>query len=196
MLVPVLRWIIARHRPDLPVEARVADFSRLRKPPRKLSDQIRVAVELYPCDVVFVHRDAERQPPADRREEIRVALQSLADFTTPHVCVVPRRMSEAWLLIDEAAIRSAAGNRNGTMKLALPPLAKLEDLPDPKALLHRLLEQASGLKGRHLDKFHPAQQVLSVAEYIEDYTPLRRLPEFRTLERDVRAFLDDWTPGE
>jgi hypothetical protein len=39
-----------------------------------------------------------------------------------HIPVVPVRMTEAWLLADEFAIRSAPGNPNGTQSLDLPDL--------------------------------------------------------------------------
>jgi hypothetical protein len=40
----------------------------------------------------------------------------------PVVCVVPVRMMEAWLLIDEMAIRRVAGNPNGRIPIELPVL--------------------------------------------------------------------------
>ena len=51
------------------------------------------------------------------------------------VCVVPVRMQEAWLLIDEAALRRAAGDPNGTQPLAMPDVQRLEELADPKQLI-------------------------------------------------------------
>ena len=35
--------------------------------PRGLSERIRAAVELYPCDLLFIHRDAEGEPPPRMR---------------------------------------------------------------------------------------------------------------------------------
>jgi hypothetical protein len=44
-------------------------------------------------------------------------------------------MTEAWLLIDEKAIREAAGNPKGRQPLNLPKPSKTEELSDPKETL-------------------------------------------------------------
>ena len=64
------------------------------------------------------------------------------------ICVIPVRMTEAWLLIDEKAIRIAAGNRNGTEILEIPKLHELESLPDPKKLLYELIISEAVLHGQ------------------------------------------------
>src|SRR5262249_34801620 len=99
---------------------------------RTLSDRIQKSIELYPCDLLFVHRDAEKELPERRRNEIRQAIELVSKETSflPIVCVVPVRMQEAWLLFDEPALRRAAGNPNGRMILQLPHLGELEGLPD------------------------------------------------------------------
>ena len=107
--------------------------------PRKLSERID-SVELYPCDLLFVHRDAESAPIEEREAEIRKALEKSSVDSVRVVCVVPVRMQEAWLLIDEAALRRAAGNPNGTQPLAMPDVQKLEELADPKQLISRTSE--------------------------------------------------------
>lgn len=76
------------------------------------------ALALYPCDLIFIHRDAERQPPDLRRSEIVRALQEVENSDAqrpPAICVIPVRMQKAWLLFDELAIRKAAveANRQG-----------------------------------------------------------------------------------
>ncbi len=72
----------------------------------------------------------------------------------PHVPVIPIRMTEAWLLLDEAQIRRVAGAPNDKTALDLPRAGKVESLPDPKALLKTTLARASGLKGRRLEQFN------------------------------------------
>ncbi len=87
------------------------------------------------------------------------------------------------LLVDEHALRRAAGNPDGTEPIEMPPLRALEGLSDPKAALRVCLERASGLKGRRLTQFDRVAARRRVAEEIEDYSALRALPAYRELER-------------
>jgi hypothetical protein len=127
VLLPILTWSLKQHEVT-PVVPQWADFSRIPRQ-RNTEERLRTVLELYPCDVLFVHRDAEARPSNLRREEIADALRWTM---VRHIPVVPVRMTEAWLLADELAIRSAAGNPNGTESLNLPNVRTLEDLPDPK----------------------------------------------------------------
>ena len=143
ILLPILTWSLKQQEVKA-VVAQWADFSRIPRQPNT-EERLRAALLLYPCDLLFVHRDAEAQPSNSRREEIAHALR----FTdVAHIPVVPVRMTEAWLLADETAIRSAAGNPNGMENLNLPELRRLEDLNDPKKVLHDALIVASGLNAR------------------------------------------------
>lgn len=99
-------------------------------------------------------------------------------------------MTEAWLLSDEAAIRHAAGNRSGRQPLDLPELTQLERLPDPKAVLHELLRQASGLQGRRLKQFRVTQSAQRVASLIADFSHLRQLSAFRMLESAMQEMIE------
>ena len=147
--------------------------------------------------MLFVHRDAEREPRTKRVDEIRSAIQHIsADFFVgrPYVCVVPVRMTEAWLLFDEGAIRQAAGNPRSATPLYLPPLAKVEDLPDPKAVLHEALRRATDKPVRRLRKFRTGQAVYRLAELIQDYSPLRKAPAFQTLENELHLVLPEVAP--
>ena len=105
------------------------------------------------------------------------------------VAVVPDRMTEAWLLIDEAALRSAAGDPRGMVPLGMPLVQQLERLPDPKKTLHDLLRAASGLTGRRLRKFRMDQAVHRLAQGIQDYSPLRDLSAFRALEEEMEQIV-------
>lgn len=179
------------------IQADFADLRRLPSPPRNLSSRIHEALKYYPCDVLFVHRDAEDQDPELRYREIQEAMESLdASITKPqYVCVVPVRIQEAWLLIDAAAIRRAAGNPNGTEDFALPAVGVIESIADPKALLYDLLKAASELKGRRLKKLRPEKYVRLIAENILDFSALRQLPAFRRLEADILRLADN-APSE
>jgi len=59
-------------------------------------------------------------------------------------------------------------------------------------LLHNLLADASGLKGRNLKKFNPDKAVHLVAEYIEDFSPLRKLDAFQAFENELRRVVDKY----
>lgn len=166
-----------------------ADLRGLRRPPRSLGERIAVALDLYPCELLFVHRDAERMERAQRVDEIRAAL-SAVHSAPPVVCVVPVRMQEAWLLFDEVALRRAAGCPNGKMPLALPSLERVEQESNPKAILHALLRQASGLQGRRAKQIRPHVQVHRLAEIMDDFSPLRALPAFRALEEELAGALE------
>lgn len=103
-------------------------------------------------DVVVVHRDADRDGREARMKEIRDAVHEVMPDVR-HICAIPVRMTEAWLVLDEAAIREVAGNPNGRIPLDLPRPNGAERIADPKALLKDLLVTASGLAGRRRRDF-------------------------------------------
>ena len=191
-LLPVLSWALQAAGEPALWQGSWADLGVVRGRLTTLAERIHWSVELFPCDLLFVHRDAERQEPGQRRAEVEAAwsVTSPAVRAVPYICVVPVRMQESWLLFDERAIRIAAGNPNGTQALGLPRLEDLESLPDPKTVLHAALERASGLAGRRLKKFEPRRRCFDVAEYAADrgFEPLARLSAFRQLLDDIAAF--------
>lgn len=95
-------------------------------------------------------------------------------------------MLEAWLLFDETAIKSAAGNRRYHAELNLPALNKLESVTDPKSVFHSLLSEASDLNRRRQRNFREAKHARNVTEFIKDFSPLRQLSAFAALEQDIR----------
>ncbi len=191
-LSPILEWLWAQHRPDELIEIQYAEMSATRLDTLELPVRLCAAIDLYPCDILFIHRDAEKERPLRRYEEILAAVDSLEVKARPaSVCVVPVRMSEAWMLFDEKAIRTAADNPNGTMPLLLPGASKVEGLSDPKAVLHQLLIEASGLPPQRRGRFKSAKHAFLVTKHIRDFTPLRQLPAFRKLEEDFLAALAD-----
>jgi hypothetical protein len=98
------------------------------------------------------------------------------------VPVVPIRMTEAWLLIDEMAVRRAANNPNGSGPCVIPQARSLERLVDPKETLFELLRNASGLPARRQRTFNVGRARARVSELIEDFSPLRRLSSFVAFE--------------
>ena len=189
-LMPILDWLLIENGIRKPIQSQWADLRRLRQPPKELSDRIRVALEFYPCDLLFIHRDAEKASYAERAGEIHGALTKVAELhLPPNVYVIPIRMTEAWLLFDEAAIRFAAGNRSGQNALHLPDVHTLESLPDPKAELYGLIREASNLQGRRLKRLNPGDRVRRITTYVNNFAPLRELDAFRTLETDIAEFV-------
>jgi hypothetical protein len=156
----------------------------VRNTSRSLQDEMQRVADQFVPDVLFVHRDAERETLEDRRAEI-------PDFDRPLVRVVPVRMTEAWLLVDEAAIRAAASNPNGSVALGLPAASRLERVVDPKDELRRLILTASELPTRRLGKLRRdlGYRVQLVAERIADFRALAVVPAFVAFEADLRHVL-------
>jgi hypothetical protein len=190
-LLPLLTWLLHEHTFEFAIQSEWADLRRLPTVPRTLADRIQKSIELYPCDLLFVHRDAEREPHEVRRNEIRQAIEVVSTLivSPPVICVVPIRMQEAWLLFDEPALRRAAGNPHGRMPLQLPRLIELENLPDPKEYLNELIREASGLNSHRRKKIPVSMYAQRVLEFIEDFDPLRRLSAFNALEDEIRNIL-------
>jgi hypothetical protein len=189
-LMPILTWLLIELGVNIPIQPTWADFRRLHNPPKKLEDRIQKAIALYPCDLLFVHRDAEKESRQKRVSEIHQAVNLIKeDVTFPVVCVIPVKMTEAWLLIDEKAIREAAGNPKGTQILNLPKPSKTEELSDPKETLKGLLETAHGHSSRKPQKFSTARA--RIADLIDDFQLLKQLPAFIALESELKQTLSE-----
>jgi hypothetical protein len=192
VLVSIIDWLIKKIAGEVPVNGSIADLSRLRNPPKELPQKIAKAIEFNPCDILFVHRDAEAQKAELRYTEINKAIHvTLKNESkhTPHICIVPIRMTESWLLIDRSAICKAAGNPHYSGPLKLPDVKRLENVIDPKETLFELLRTACDLTGRHLRRFDPEKLRHLVAENIVDFSALRTLSAFKRLENDVSVLL-------
>lgn len=193
-LIPHIRWLLLQNGIKNPIEIIWADLRHL---PRNfeikgLSKKISLAIELYPCDFLFVHRDSDNTPVEERETEIINAIENTeGDKPNYFVCVIPVKETEAWLLFDENAIRRAAGNPNGNEPLELPKLKDIENLADPKQLLNDKLKIASGRKGRRLAKFNVGHSVTLISEYVEDFSPLRSLPAFNRLETMIKKRISE-----
>ncbi len=187
-LMPILTWLLRQHFPNLPIQFRWSDLRRLPNPPRELYERIRASIDLYPCDLLFVHRDAETTSLVERLSEINQAVSNASvDRQMPAViCVVPIRMTEAWLLFDINAIRQAAGNPNGTVPLNLPTLSEIESIPNPKRVLRDILRTATELSARRRRRFDTNIAVQRIPECIEDFSHLRSLSAFIALEEELK----------
>lgn len=142
-------------------------------------------------DLVVIHRDGDRDGREARMSEIKDAVTEVMPGVA-HAPVIPIRMTEAWLLLDEREIRQVAGNPNGKMALNLPGVRRVESIPDPKAMLRETLCRAAGLSGRKLDKFkqrfsHHRRQLL---ERIEPGGLIAGVPSWRDFNTDLERGLD------
>ena len=191
VLIPMLEWLLRKHAPQTPSSVEWVDLLRCPSKPSTMIEKITAALDLYRCHILFVHRDSDGQDPEHRYGEIQDAIVSLlhGSRSVPYVCVVPIRMTEAWLLTEEAAIRSAAGNPNGTVPLTLPSLQRIETIPDPKETLHDLLRTASQLHGRRLKQFNDGLCARRVAGCMNDFQKLLVLSAFHRLETDLISTL-------
>jgi len=150
-----------------------------------LAQRVRFALAQYPCDILFVHRDAEQRGAVEQREsEITAAVASQA-APRPFIAIVPVRMTEAWLLVDEHAIRQAAGNPNGREPLNLPAASQIE-VVDAKERLFEALTLAKNLNNRRTSRLRPEALRHRVADHLDDLAALRRLPSFARFESGLR----------
>lgn len=180
-LVPFIEFVLDEHCTIPHVTTFASDL-----PNGPLRERIAHALTMNPCDLLFVHRDADRALVAEREQEIRAAALSAGKPVA--VCVIPVRMTEAWLLVDPLAIRRAASNPAGTADLAIPSVARLEWQADPKALLFVCLDNASELGSHRLRRFDRHRARRQISGFIEDISVLRSLPSFRHFEAQVQDF--------
>jgi hypothetical protein len=188
VLIPILSWLLRQYVAGPGASIEWFDPSVPGKRARTLAEKLKQAMEFYPCQLLFVHRDSESEPYDRREEEIDSAWASLHSQSLL-VRVIPVRMTETWLLFDEESIRRAAHHPKGKVPLNLPRLVASEGLADPKDRLHQALRTASEKSGRQLKKFVPEVAVHRLAELVTDYSPLRQLPAFQRLEAEIEAAL-------
>ncbi|MFJ9607844.1 DUF4276 family protein [Kitasatospora sp. NPDC101176] len=167
----------------------VPDFNLLPvKPGSSVSAKLRAAKDLGgDYDLVVVHRDSDRDGPEARRREIENAIaESWPDL--PHIPAIPVRMLEAWLLLDEQAIRQVAQNPKGRVGLNLPKPASVEAIADPKAKLKDTLALASELQGARLQKFQArfSQNRARLLEMLDPNGAVSRVPSWATFTKDLR----------
>ena len=192
---------------DLPLSDHVAGLCRRqgldvdltavpgdRLPPgtgRTVEDRVRAVFGDDPdFAFVVVHRDAEGQDPARRHAEVHEGVDQ-AGFGGPAMAVVPVRMTEAWLLLDEAAIRAVAGRPRGGPALNLPTPAEAERVADPKAPLREVLEAAAAARGRRLKTFRRqfGEQRRLLLERLDPDGPVTALRSWQELEHEVRRLV-------
>lgn len=183
LLIPIIHWTVCNNGFH-PIEISFPNLNIISPRPRSLREKVQQALLASPCDVLFLHRDAEAEPPVRRIEEIESALVGIP---VAHTKIIPVRMSEAWLLICEPSIRKVSGRPRGTAPLDLPRIDRLERLPDPKTKLIDLIICASEARGRRLVglKQDIRRKIHQLSDFITDYSILRELESFQMFETDL-----------
>ena len=156
-----------------------------------LARKIRAALAVESeFDLLFVHRDANSAGYEARNREIRNAMDSV-DRTLDWIPLIPGRATEAWLLLDDAAIRRVAGNPKGKQPLHLPRPAQVEGISDPKSVLRDALAEASGHTGSRLRRFK--QRFGSQRRVLLEQLPigggLAQVPSWLRLRQEVSSFV-------
>ena len=193
-LIPIIEWVL--ENPALGLLPDVDVISRFVGPDKSIEsggliERISASATELPGHLLFVHHDADGPTHHAWAESIRqtsLDVQQRGIKLPPTLPVVPVRELEAWLLIDELAIREAAGAPRGTIPLGLPRLHEIEACPDPKAVLRQALRAASGLPHRRWSELE-AISPRAVVELIDNFGALRQLPAFRAFEADVRRVI-------
>lgn len=146
---------------------------------RNVVAKLDAAVRLEPgANLIFVHRDADDGDPTPRLTEIQAAIAESAEQLQgrPCIAVVPVQETEAWLLLDESAIRRVAGRPSGRASLNLPRPGQVEATSSPKQILEEAILVASELTGRRRDRLRT--RLPSLKSQL-----LRRLPVSGAIEQ-------------
>jgi hypothetical protein len=187
-LVPHLRELLIRSGVDevlgTPREYGGSVEARLRQVVKEEADTA----------IVFVHRDSDSRSSESRRREITEAAERVAELHSIVVPLVPIQELEAWLLLDDAAIRSVVGRPSSTAPLGLPRAGMVESVADPKKVLAEACIAASEASGRRLKderrKFPVRRRVL--LERLDIDGPVRGLSAWQELERDISNAVATW----
>ena len=141
-------------------------------------------------DMVFIHRDSDGPDRNGREREIRRGVEE-SGFPHPLIPVIPVQETEAWLLLDEQAIRDVVASK-GKQSLRLPKPNAIEGTRNPKEILQKALLAASETSGRRLKKeknsFNHHRRVL--LQRLDPFGAVRNLPSWQCLERDIKRALE------
>lgn len=165
-------------------------FHRGSRVAQKVGEAVKLSSDL---DLLFVHRDANNAGAERRYLQIKEAVENTLPTASRWVAVVPVRMTEAWLLLDEAAIRKVVGKPNGRQPLDLPSPRHVEGVPDPKDVLRQAMLAAVATTGRRRRKFKQEFPRLrrSLLEDLPIGGKLEALPSWRAFRCATQAAVAD-----
>lgn len=138
------------------------------------------------ANLIFIHRDADRRDSTPRHNEVASAIDAVSP-ENECVCVVPVQETEAWILLDDAAIRRVAGRLSGKVPLSLPKPSQVEFTANPKERLQQALLLAADLTGRKRDRFRaefPSHRQL-LLERLPTGGALNEVPSWVRLRDDL-----------
>jgi Domain of unknown function (DUF4276) len=171
------------------VEGAPTDFSHLDVG-KSLREKLQAAMKHEEsANLFFLHRDADARDHRPRRKEVTEAIDA-NEPSVPCVAVIPVQEIEAWLLLDEMAIRRVAGNPKGKFPLKLPAPSAVERLASPKEILQAKLFQAfEQTSPRRLKKFkalfNTHRRIL--LEELPIGGRLDKVPAWTRLREDIRG---------
>jgi hypothetical protein len=136
------------------VTGTAVDYQRLQENfSRTVEAKLMAAIQLEPsANLYFIHRDPDTPEASERYREISDAVVACS-LGQQWVAVIPVQETEAWILLDEVAIRKVAGRPGGREPLNLPRPSRVEAIAQPKEQLKEALVRAANVTGRRLTKF-------------------------------------------
>ena len=164
------------------------DFRRLPEPIKKtVAAKLSAAMQLEPrADLFLIHRDADSRDPQPRYVEIADAVTK-CQCQKPWVAIVPVQETEAWLLLDEDAIRRVANKPHGRGSLDLPSPHEVEGKANPKELLQQAIATASETAGdrrRETNANFPENRRI-LLQSLSVHGPIRQLPAWKRMYADI-----------
>ncbi len=170
------------------------DFSRLQEGgPSGVEDKVRTAVHLEKhVDLLFIHRDADSRNPEPRYNEISNGVAD-ASYSGRWIGVVPVQETEAWLLLDEMAIRRVSGKPNGRVVLNLPAPNHVETVLNPKERLSEELLRASESTGRRRELLRKKLSSLrgQLLTQLKVGGSLNSVPSWLRLKDDIIRYIQE-----
>ena len=174
------------------------DFSRLDLTDKSVSEKVAAALRLEPnANLIFIHRDADAPDPEPRYDDIHAHMKKV-ETTIKYVAVVRVQETEAWLLIDEAEIRSIAENPKGTNNLRLPRISRIERTANPKEILKTAIADASETSGKRLRKINKkfSNKRRQLLERIDIEGDIEKLSSWQRLRHDIDRVIKELSTSE